>query len=95
MLAEDVRLELVGRLVRRGKPGVSQYFTNYAGMSDWVLTVGVVEGRPAVLSHRPDDTARTPTNVILLEWKGETISQIRDFFHARYAIEGADVSSIS
>lgn len=91
MLAEDVRLDLVGRFVRRGKPGVSQYFGNYAGRSDWFFTVGIVEGRPAILSHRPEDAAREPVNFILLEWQGDTISLIRDFYHARYAVEGADI----
>jgi RNA polymerase sigma-70 factor (ECF subfamily) len=89
MLAEDVRLDLVGRFVRRGKPGVSQYFGNYAGRSDWFFTVGVVEGRPAILSHHPGDAAREPVNFILLEWEGDAISRIRDFYHARYAVEGA------
>jgi RNA polymerase sigma-70 factor (ECF subfamily) len=88
MLAEDVRLDLVGHFVRRGKAGVSQYFGNYAGRSDWVFAVGLVEGRPAVLSHRPDDAAREPVNFILLEWDGDAISLIRDFYHARYAVEG-------
>jgi RNA polymerase sigma-70 factor (ECF subfamily) len=91
MLAEDVRLDLVGRFVRRGKPGVSQYFANYAGRSDWFLTVGYVEGRPAILSHRPDDPARRPISFILLEWDGDKLSLIRDFYHARYAVEGTDL----
>jgi len=91
MLAEDVRLDLVGRFVRRGKPGVSQYFGNYTGRSDWFFTIGVVEGRPAILSHHPEDAARKPINFILLEWDGDTISRIRDFYHARYAVEVADI----
>ena len=91
MLAEDVRLDQVGRFVRRGKPGVSQYFGNYGGRSDWFFTVGVVASRPAILSHRPEDAARQPVNFILLEWEGDTISLIRDFYHARYAVAGADI----
>lgn len=91
MLAEDVRLDLVGRFVRRGKAGVSQYFGNYAGRSDWLFTVGFVEGRPAVLSHHPHDVARKPINFVLLEWDGDRISLIRDFYHARYAAEDASM----
>jgi RNA polymerase sigma-70 factor (ECF subfamily) len=91
MLAEDVRLELVGRFVRHGKPGVSQYFGNYAGRSDWLFTMGFVEGRPAIVSHHPHDAAKEPTNFILLEWDGDAISLIRDFYHARYAVEGANM----
>src|SRR6266702_2086607 len=51
LLAEDVRLELIGRLTLNGKPAVSRYFSNYAGRSDWHFTVGFVDGRPAILSH--------------------------------------------
>jgi RNA polymerase sigma-70 factor (ECF subfamily) len=93
MLAEDVRLELVGRFVRRGKPGVSQYFGNYAGRSDWFFTIGFVEGRPAVLSHRPHDATRTTVNFIQLEWAGDAICLIRDFYHAPYAVEGVVMST--
>ena len=93
MLAEDVRLELVGRLVRRGKPGVSQYFANYAGRTDWLLTAGSVERRPAVLLHRPHDATMAPINFILLEWDGEAISQIRDFHYAPYVVEGVATSA--
>jgi RNA polymerase sigma-70 factor (ECF subfamily) len=32
---------------------------------------------------------------ILLEWAGDRISVIRDFAHARYAIEGAEVRLLS
>jgi RNA polymerase sigma-70 factor (ECF subfamily) len=95
MLAEDVRLELVGRFVRRGKSGVSQYFGRYAGLSDWIFTVGLVDGRPAVLSHRPDDANREPVNFILLEWEGDRVSLIRDFYHARYAVEDADIDRLA
>lgn len=91
LLAEDVRLELVGRLGLSGKSAVSRYFGNYAARLDWRLIVGFVDGRPAILSHHPDDVAKVPTNFILLEWDGETISQIRDFHHAEYVIESADI----
>jgi RNA polymerase sigma-70 factor (ECF subfamily) len=95
MLAEDVRLELVGRFVRRGKPEVSPYFGNYAGRSDWDLTVGLVEGRPAILSHHPADAAKDPINFILLEWDGDKVSLIRDFYHARYAVERARMHRVA
>lgn len=89
LLAEDVRLELVGRFTRRGKSGVSQYFGNYGGRSDWFFTAGFVDGRQAVLSYRPQNVTGTPTNFILLEWDGDKVSLIRDFYHAGYVIERA------
>ena len=92
LLTEDVRLELVGRFVRRGKPGVSQYFGNYGGRSDWVFAAGFVDGRPAVLSYRPQKVTGTPANFILLEWDGDKVSLIRDFYHAGYAVDCAVMS---
>jgi RNA polymerase sigma-70 factor, ECF subfamily len=91
MLAEDVRLELVGKFARRGKPAVSPYFGNYAGRSDWRFGIGAVDGRPALLWHRPDDADKTPVNFVLLEWEGDKVSRIRDFYYARYALDVADV----
>lgn len=93
MLAEDVRLELVGRLVRRGKSSVGHYFINYGARSDWLLTVGFVEGRPAVLLHRPHDTSGAPFNFILLEWEGDSITLIRDFHYATHVAEGVATSA--
>ncbi|MGE0574114.1 sigma-70 family RNA polymerase sigma factor [Reyranella sp.] len=93
MLAEDVRLELVGRLVRRGKSSVSHYFTNYGARSDWLLSVGFVEGRPAVLLHRTHDTSGAPANFILLEWKDGSIIQIRDFHYAAHVAQGITTSA--
>lgn len=94
MLAEDVRLELVGRLVRRGKPGVSHYFINYGARSDWLLTVGSVEGRPAILLHRPHDPTGAPFNFVLLEWEGESIMLIRDFHYAAHVAQGVTISAV-
>jgi RNA polymerase sigma-70 factor (ECF subfamily) len=94
MLAEDVRLELVGKFARRGKPAVSPYFGNYAGRSDWHFEIGVVDGRPALLWHHPDDADQTPVNFVLLEWEGDKVSRIRDFYYARYTLDIADVHAL-
>lgn len=90
MLAEDARLDLVGRLSLAGKPAVGRYFTNYSGRTGWRLAVGRVEGRLAILSH--ENNSKTPTNIVLLEWRGREIVRIRDFFYAPYVTEIADLS---
>ena len=94
MLAEDVRLELVGKFARRGKPAVSPYFGNYAGRSDWHFGIGAVDGQPALLWHHPDDADQTPVNFVLLEWEGDKVSRIRDFYYARYTLDIADVHAL-
>jgi RNA polymerase sigma-70 factor (ECF subfamily) len=45
-----------------------------------------------VLVHAPGDPTRTPHNFILLDWCATRIVQIRDFHHARYVLESAELT---
>jgi len=94
MLAEDVRLELVVRTRMRGRQ-VHPYFGNYASVGDWRLVPGQVEGRPAILVYDPSQPQARPTYFILLEWDSGKLVAIRDFRHARYAVEGAEMVDVS
>jgi RNA polymerase sigma-70 factor (ECF subfamily) len=89
MIADDVRLELVNRTRINGKAEVARYFGNYAGIADWHLVVGQVDGQPAILVCDPAAT-RTPRYVMLLQWSAGRVAAIRDFRHASYIIEGAE-----
>jgi RNA polymerase sigma-70 factor (ECF subfamily) len=91
MLADEVRLELVAKARLNGKRKVSTYFTNYSSVHDWQFVAGLVDGRPAIIARDPDDPAGKPTYFILLEWAGSRVLTIRDFRHARYAVEDAEV----
>jgi RNA polymerase sigma-70 factor (ECF subfamily) len=91
MLADEVRLELVNRTRMNGRSEVAKYFHNYARAEDWHLVPGLVEGRPAVLVYDPGDPSRVPAYFVLLEWIGDSVATIRDFRHARYATEGAEL----
>jgi RNA polymerase sigma-70 factor (ECF subfamily) len=91
MLADDVRLDLVGRTQRHGRHDVATYFHNYSRMMDWRLAIGLVEGRPAVLVFDPERPSPSPAYFVLLEWDGERISGIRDFRYARYAVNDAEM----
>ena len=92
MLADEVRLELVARTRMNGRNEVRKYFQNYALVDDWHFAAGLVDGRPAALVHRPDISPWAPAYFVLLAWDGERVMQIRDFRHARYATEGAELS---
>lgn len=94
MLAEEVRLDLVARTRLNGRAEVATYFGNYAHNQDWRLTLGLVEGRPAVLVSDPGDPAGTPLYFVLLRWSGDRLLAIRDFRYARYAMEGAEFSVV-
>ena len=93
MLAADVKLDLVNRDRLSGATDVSVYFTRYAGYADLRLTVGVAEGRPALLVHRHGAEQAQPSYVILIEWRDGKIAEIRDFHFAPYVMDGLDWSA--
>jgi RNA polymerase sigma-70 factor (ECF subfamily) len=93
MLADDVRLELVNRTRMKGKE-VANYFGNYAKVSDWHLTPGLIDGRPVVLVRESADLSAPPRYFIMLEWSNGKIINIRDFRYARYVVDSAAVTSL-
>jgi len=92
MLAEDVQLELVTRSRLKGRAEVAgRYFGNYARATDWHLEAGFVDRRPAIIARDPHDPMRRPAYFILLRWTDGQVATIRDFRHAAYVIEAAEV----
>ena len=95
MLADDVRLDLANRLRAKGRSEVGEYFRRYSLSSDWHCAPGFVEGRPAIFMLDPSDLAGSPAYFILLEWEKESVTAIRDFRFARYALKGAELSEMN
>ena len=93
MLADEVRLELVNKTRLNGRSEVGRYFSNYALVHDWLLVPGFVDRRPAILVHDPGDASAAPTYFVLLDWASDRLIRIRDFRNARYAIDGAEITS--
>jgi RNA polymerase sigma-70 factor (ECF subfamily) len=91
MLADEVRLELVNKTRINGKGEVGKYFSNYSLVEDWQLVAGFVDRRPAILVRDPRDASGAPTYFVLLDWVGDRLIGIRDFRHARYATDGAEL----
>jgi len=92
LLADEVRLELVGRLEARGRREVGSYFGNYEKVRGWRFTSALVDGRPAVLALEGD---AGPAYFVLLAWAGDTVAAIRDFRYARYAMDGAEIVELA
>jgi RNA polymerase sigma-70 factor (ECF subfamily) len=94
MLADDVRLDLVGRMEIKGRQEVERYFTNYQRLTDWHLNLGTVERRLALLVTPPpavdDEAPPVPIYFVLLDWQEDRLSNIRDFYHGRYVVAEAD-----
>jgi RNA polymerase sigma-70 factor (ECF subfamily) len=82
-LTDDVRLDLIARHTVRGVSEVSGYFGNYARVSGWRVAVGAIEDRWVLGFTGANDEAE---NLVLIEWRGERISRIRDFRYARYVL---------
>jgi RNA polymerase sigma-70 factor (ECF subfamily) len=82
LMAEECRLDLVSKAARRGKE-VHGYFARYAAEPYTRLTVGSVEGRPALLVFKAQGDVR-PSYFILLEWSGDRVALIRDFRYVEY-----------
>lgn len=94
LIAEDIQLEVVNRTRMRGKAQVSNYFGNYDRVSDWALSLGFVDGRPAILIRDPraaDDAVR---GFMLVDWQDGKVSHIRDFRYAPYCLADAEIRFI-
>ncbi len=87
-------LDLFNKSRREGRSDVSRYFENYQGMTDWRLTTGMVEGRPAILVMDPENPEKGPIYFVVLEWADGRIVTIRDFRYARYAITDAELTGM-
>jgi len=90
MLAEDVRLDLVGRLQWQGKKTITPYFTRYGEVPHWRFTLGAVEGRMAMLVYDARGTMERPNHFVLLAWDATGIAFIKDYLYAPYTLDEAD-----
>lgn len=94
LIAEDVQLEVVNRLRLRGKAEVSTYFGNYDRISDWALSLGFVDGRPAILIRNPQEPDGAVRGFMLVAWRDERVVQIRDFRYAPWCLIDAEICTL-
>ncbi|TGQ54791.1 RNA polymerase sigma factor [Mesorhizobium sp. M1C.F.Ca.ET.193.01.1.1] len=94
LIAEDIQLDVVNRIRLRGKREASTYFGNYDRVSDWALSLGFVDGQPAILINNPqaDDAVR---GFVLIDWRGDEAVRIRDFRYAPYCVADADIRFVA
>jgi RNA polymerase sigma-70 factor (ECF subfamily) len=94
MLADDVRLDLVTKLRKRGKGEVGEYYGRYAASEQWVFAAGVVDGRAAMLVYDRQISRETPAYFVALDIRDDRVVAIRDFLFARYAMDGIALYSL-
>jgi RNA polymerase sigma-70 factor, ECF subfamily len=92
MLADDVKLDLVAKLRKRGKSEVGAYYAAYAAAQRWAYAAGVVDGRAAMLVYDREISLETPAYFVALDFDGDRVISIHDFLFARYAMDGVDLS---
>lgn len=90
MLADDVRLDLVERVKSQGAVEVGRYFSNYSKLDDWHLSLGLVEGKPAVLISEPQAQDRF-AYFIFITWRDGKISSIQDYRYVRHVMLDANI----
>jgi RNA polymerase sigma-70 factor (ECF subfamily) len=90
MLADDVKLDLVNRLQRKGRDRIGLYFTHYAEVTKWRFALGAIEGQPAMLVFDSTGSMERPAHFVLVDGSESRISAIRDFLFAPYVLEGMD-----
>jgi RNA polymerase sigma-70 factor (ECF subfamily) len=92
MLADDVKLDLVATLHKRGKGEVGEYYGAYeAARERWAFAAGAVDGRAAMLVYDREVSLDAPAYFVVLDFDGGRVSRIHDFLYARYAMECATV----
>jgi RNA polymerase sigma-70 factor, ECF subfamily len=95
LLAQDVRLDLVGMSQGRGANEVGGYFHRYGGVEDWRVQVGLVEGRPAVLVFNAQEPSGAPVYFMLIDWVNGKVARIRDYRYARYVMADAEITDLA
>jgi RNA polymerase sigma-70 factor, ECF subfamily len=92
MIAEDVRLQLVGRRVMRGRAEVAPFLGKEAATRHgWSLSLGFVDRRPAILVCPPEETIATPKHLVLLKFAEEKVTEIWDYRFAAYVLDEAEI----
>lgn len=92
MLADDVRLDLVTKLHKRGKGEVSMYYGAYdAARERWAYAAAEMEGRPAMVVYERAVSMAAPAYFVILDFEAGQVSRVHDFLYARYAMEGAAI----
>ena len=88
LLAEDVRLDVVGRWKKSGRVEVGSYYANYSRLAGWHAVPGWLDGGPAIGLYAGEHSGR-PRSFIVVEHDPDGVRLIRDYYHVPYMAEDA------
>ena len=93
LLADDVQLTMPPATRRSGSGVVSHYFARYSEVPIlWRMEPAFIDGRPGLVATDPADAGSR--FIVLLGWSDGRIVAIRDFFFARYVMDGIHIARI-
>jgi RNA polymerase sigma-70 factor (ECF subfamily) len=94
MLAEDVKLDLVGKFQKQGKSRANEYYGAYAAAKRWAFSAGIVDGRPPMIVYDREVSLDEPAYFVVLSIVDDKVSSIHDFLYARYAMEAVSIHEL-
>lgn len=94
MLAEDVKLDLVGIFQKQGKSKVKEYYGAYAAATRWAFSAAIVDDIPAMLVYDREVSMDGPAYFVALTFVGDKVGGIHDFLYARYAMEAISIHKL-
>ena len=92
LITADAHLRVADRFA--GTLTDAPYFARYDAMTTpWRMSVGVVDGEPAVIGLRQDNGSWIPYSIIRVDFAGHLISRVVDYWHCPWVF--SSVSSLA
>jgi RNA polymerase sigma-70 factor (ECF subfamily) len=92
IVRDDTRLEIVGAFNGRVRDLDAVYAGTYAANPwEWMLSVALIDGDPALLASRRVSEEWQPYSAVRLWWEGERVVRIRDYMQIRHILQGARI----
>lgn len=96
LVRHDARIEIVGAFSGQSRDLDSVYASTYAAMPwEWKQSVALVDGDPAVITHRRDGAQWQPYSAIRLWWEDGRVVRIRDYMHIRHILRDARIEPLT
>jgi RNA polymerase sigma-70 factor, ECF subfamily len=92
LVRDDARVEFVGAFSGRMGDLDSVYAGTYAATPwEWMLSVALVDGDPALITSRNIGAVWQPYSAIRIWWKGGRVARIRDYMHIHHVLRDARI----
>ena len=92
LVRDDARVEIVGAFNGRMGDLDSIYAGTYAATPwEWMVSVAMVDGDPALITSRKIGETWQPYSAIRIWWKAGRVARIRDYMHIHHVLRDARI----